>query len=144
MHEIFTRLARWEHDQEVIRDIRQTVFVVEQSVDPELEWDGEDANCVHALAGITNQIVATGRLQQDGKIGRMAVLPESRGRGLGAAILGKLIEAARDIGLTDVYLHAQTHALPFYERHGFVAEGAEFDEAGIPHRVMRRSLRGDP
>lgn len=139
--EAYTRLACWNEDRDLIKHIRQTVFVVEQDVDPELEWDGLDANCVHALAGPSEaEIVATGRLQEDGKIGRMAVLSAARGRGLGAAILDCLVEAARDAGLRQVYLHAQSHALPFYERHGFVAEGPEFDEADIPHRLMRRNL----
>lgn len=144
-NESFTRLADWDEDRELIRRIRHAVFVVEQAVDPELEWDGKDAGAVHALAGPSpDSIVATGRLQADGKIGRMAVLPEWRGRGLGDAILARLVEAARLSELAEVYLHAQTHALSFYERHGFVADGPEFDEAGIPHRLMRRSLREDP
>ncbi|MBT8136611.1 MAG: GNAT family N-acetyltransferase [Gammaproteobacteria bacterium] len=139
----YTRLAHWNEDRELIRRIRQTVFVIEQEVDPELEWDGLDAECIHALAGPSPaDIVATGRLQYDGKIGRMAVLAAARGQGLGAAILDRLVEAAIATGLDEVYLHAQSHALAFYERHGFVAEGPEFDEANIPHRLMRRSLRG--
>ncbi|MDH3646006.1 MAG: GNAT family N-acetyltransferase [Gammaproteobacteria bacterium] len=141
MTKLTTRLARWDRDQALIRKIRQAVFVIEQHVDPELEWDGEDADAVHALAGLVeDDIVATGRLQADGKIGRMAVLPQWRKHGLGAAILAELFNAAIETGMKTVYLHAQTHALDFYERHGFVAEGPEFDEAGIPHRLMRRSL----
>lgn len=141
---IVTRMADWNRDRELIRRIRETVFVREQKVDPALEWDGVDSDCRHALAGFADTPpVATGRLQKDGKIGRMAVLPQWRGRGLGIAILEALIAAARQSGLDEVYLHAQTHALAFYERTGFAAEGPEFDEAGIPHRLMRRRI-GEP
>lgn len=140
--EHYSRLADWERDHDLIREIRQVVFVVEQQVDPELEWDGEDQAAIHALAGLSeNELVATGRLQKDGKIGRMAVLSQWRKRGLGAVILRELIGAAHDIGLDSVYLHAQTHAMDFYSRHGFAAEGPEFDEADIPHRLMRRTLK---
>ena len=140
--EVFSRLACWDRDRDLIWQIRQKVFVIEQQVDPELEWDGEDEDAEHALAGLTaDEIVATGRLQADGKIGRMAVLPEWRKHGLGTAILNELVDAARKSGLSDAYLHAQTHALNFYQRHGFIAEGPEFDEAGIPHRLMRRKLK---
>ncbi|MBT8131987.1 MAG: GNAT family N-acetyltransferase [Gammaproteobacteria bacterium] len=136
-----TRLAQWDRDEETIRKIRQIVFVDEQQVDPELEWDGEDAMAIHALAGPTSgNIVATGRLQKDGKIGRMAVLTQWRKQGFGAAILDKLVDAATSRGMKRVYLHAQTHALPFYANHGFVASGPEFDEADIPHRMMQRTL----
>ena len=140
-NKVFSCLACWERDKNLIRQIRQVVFVIEQHVDPDLEWDGEDQNALHALAGFSaDDIVATGRLQRDGKIGRMAVLAAWRKKGLGAVILNELINAARESGLNDVYLNAQTHAIDFYERHGFVAEGPEFDEAGIPHRLMRRTL----
>lgn len=141
---ISTRLADWDADRETLRRIREIVFVQEQGVEPGLEWDGKDAESTHALANIGSAApVATGRLQPDGKIGRMAVLREWRGHGLGQAILERLIEAARDAGLASVYLHAQTHALAFYQRAGFTAEGAEFEEAGIPHRLMRLALRSD-
>lgn len=142
--EIVTRIADWQRDRPALQRIREAVFVDEQGVSAELEWDGKDAQCLHALAAIgAVEPVATGRLQPDGKIGRMAVLREWRGRGLGQAILDELVRAAADSGLTTVYLHAQTHAMPFYERAGFVAEGPEFDEAGIPHRLMRRSIRSE-
>lgn len=138
---IEVRVANWDDDEQEIYRIRHEVFVVEQAVDPALEWDGLDAGCTHALAlDETGRAIGTGRLAPDGKIGRMAVIEAARGRGAGAAILALLVDAARRAGLASVYLHAQTHALPFYARHGFVANGPEFDEAGIPHRAMRRSL----
>lgn len=135
------RAADWDEDRESIRKVREQVFVVEQAVDPVLEWDGLDAVCEHAVVAIASaDIVATGRLHCEGgagKIGRMAVLKPYRGQGLGAAILAFLVERARARGMKVAHLNAQTHALAFYERAGFTAEGPEFDEAGIPHRHMQ-------
>jgi predicted GNAT family N-acyltransferase len=82
-------------------------------------------------------VLGTGRLLPDGHIGRMAVLRQARGAGVGSALLRALMQAARARGDREVMLSAQTHALPFYERFGFVAEGEAYDDAGIPHRVMR-------
>jgi predicted GNAT family N-acyltransferase len=142
MGDAFTvRLADWDADRGLIRDIREAVFVVEQSVDPEIEWDGLDDVCRQAVAEDENRdAIGTGRLHPSGKIGRMAVMPPWRGRGVGAALMQCLIDAARQEGLDEVYLHAQTRVVGFYERFGFVPEGDEFDEAGIPHRLMRRRL----
>lgn len=131
------RAARWPEDAERIREVREAVFVVEQRVPPELEWDGLDETCEHALAETADgRAIGTGRLAPDGKIGRMAVLEEFRGLGIGDAVLRTLLEAARGMGLTRSHLHSQTHALGFYARHGYLAEGPEYDEAGIPHRTM--------
>lgn len=137
---LHVRRANWDTDRPTLRALRHTVFVVEQNVPEELEWDGEDAACQHALAFLGDTPVGTGRLTAEGKIGRMAVLSEARGRGVGAAILNHLVAAARDAGMAQVKLNAQSHALAFYERAGFVAEGPAFDEAGIEHRHMRRTL----
>ncbi|MCA1798939.1 MAG: GNAT family N-acetyltransferase [Xanthomonadaceae bacterium] len=131
------RIARWPEDSLAIREVREAVFVVEQRVAAKLEWDGLDEECTHALALTADGIpVGTGRLAPDGKIGRMAVLREYRGRGIGEAILKCLLDVVRDRNLPRCYLHSQTHALGFYTRHGFVAHGPEFDEADIPHREM--------
>ena len=138
------RLADWTDDRAAIRRVRETVFVVEQAVDPELEWDDRDATCVHVIVETPKRdAIATGRLEASGKIGRMAVLAAWRGRGVGAAVLDRLLAEAERRGIRDLYLHAQTHALDFYARHGFEAEGDEFDEAGIPHRLMRRRTARD-
>lgn len=138
------RPASWERDHHAIRRVRETVFVVEQAVDPELEWDGLDESCDHAVVELPDgSIIGTGRLVcvgADGKIGRMAVLQEHRGKGVGMAILQFLVEAARERGMHRARLNAQTHALAFYARAGFVAEGPEFDEADIPHRHMTMEL----
>lgn len=136
------RPAVWERDDEALRLIRFAVFVVEQHVPEELEWDGTDAACEHAIAEDgAGSPVGCGRLLPDGHIGRMAVLREWRGRGVGGALLERLVALARERGHAVARLNAQTHAMSFYESHGFVAVGDEFDEAGIPHRAMERALR---
>ncbi len=120
--------------------IRLTVFVEEQRVPPEIEMDAQDAACVHALAYAQGRAVGTGRLLPDGHIGRMAVLKECRSRGVGGAILERLMQEARNRGMRQVVLSAQTHALGFYRRHGFTEEGEAYEEAGLPHQKMRRTL----
>ncbi len=138
------RVAEWEQDRDLIRGIRQEVFVAEQSVPPEIEWDGRDKACVHVIAETVNRdVVGTGRLQLSGKIGRMAVLRPWRGSGIGSALLARLVEAASCRGIDKVYLHAQSQVVGFYEMAGFVAEGEEFMEAGIAHRLMTRTMRLD-
>lgn len=135
-HGIDIRSANWDTDRDALKALRYEVFVVGQNVPEDLEWDGEDAACQHALAFMDGTVVGTGRLTTGGKIGRMAVLERARGRGVGAGILTHLMAQARALGLSEVRLNAQTHALEFYARHGFVAHGDEFDEAGIAHRHM--------
>jgi predicted GNAT family N-acyltransferase len=135
------RHAAWEKDSAALRNIRTAVFVVEQRVPEDEEWDGLDAGCLHALAlDAGGTPIGTGRLAPDGKIGRMAVLKEWRGAGVGAALLQWLIQAADTRGMAECHMNAQSHALRFYSRHGFEAYGDEFLEAGIPHRRMRRRL----
>ncbi|WKZ86822.1 GNAT family N-acetyltransferase [Ralstonia pickettii] len=134
-------VARWDAVREEARAIRYDVFVIEQGVPVELEWDEWDDQCWHALAHDTaGRAVATGRLLPDGHIGRMAVRKEARGTGVGARVLEALIDKAQSLGYRELILNAQTHAMPFYARAGFAAEGEEFEEAGIPHRTMRRVL----
>ncbi|WP_439891076.1 GNAT family N-acetyltransferase [Ralstonia sp. 25C] len=132
---------RWDAVREDARAIRYDVFVIEQGVPVELEWDEWDDQCWHALArDAAGRSVATGRLLPDGHIGRMAVRKEARGTGVGARVLEALISKAQALGYPELVLNAQTHAMPFYARVGFVPEGDEFEEAGIPHRTMRRVL----
>ncbi|HEV8184404.1 MAG: GNAT family N-acetyltransferase [Betaproteobacteria bacterium] len=136
------RLAAWSRDADALRAIRHAVFVVEQHVPEALEWDGIDAGCAHAIAeDAASMPIGCGRLLRDGHIGRMAVLRECRGRGVGAALLALLVALARERGNDRAILNAQTHALPFYARFGFMPEGLEFTEAGIPHRTMTLTLR---
>jgi predicted GNAT family N-acyltransferase len=133
-------LLPWSEARAHAAPIRFTVFVEEQGVPREIELDEMDERSVHALAFEDGKAVATGRLLPDGHIGRMAVLKDWRGRGIGSEILRALIDKARQRGDREVMLSAQVHAAPFYRRHGFVEEGAEYLEAGIPHRDMRRNL----
>jgi len=106
--------------------------------------DELDRDAVHVLAWLDGAPVATGRLilgeDAHAKIGRMAVLQPHRGRGVGSAVLSKLMELARERGVREVSLSGQLHAIPFYERFGFVARGDVFVEAGIEHRMMDREL----
>lgn len=119
--------------------VRTRVFVDEQGVPAELERDALDALCRHVLAvDATGQAVGAGRIAPDGRIGRLAVRADRRGRGIGDAMLRALLAAARDAGLRSTYLHAQLQAMALYARAGFVAEGPCFEEAGIAHRTMRR------
>lgn len=133
-------LLDWESARAEASRIRMEVFVREQRVPAEIEMDERDASCLHALAYVDGKAVGTGRLLPDGHIGRMAVLKASRALGVGGAILERLVEEARRRGMREVRLAAQTHALAFYARHGFVAVGEVFEEAGIPHQEMRRLL----
>jgi len=121
--------------------VREAVFVMEQGVPLEIERDEWDACSDHALAfAADGRAVATGRLLPDGHVGRMAVLPGWRKRGVGGAILNALLERARERGMRRIVLNAQTHAAPFYARHGFRSFGDEFMEAGIPHVAMAREI----
>lgn len=138
---IAVRKANWQHDQNILSEIRRRVFVDEQNVPEDLEWDGLDDDAQHWLAFYNDEPIGTARLLRNGHIGRMAVLAHARGRGVGAAILRSAIDDAKQQQLREVYLHAQTHALSFYERLGFVVEGPEFLDANIPHRTMRLILR---
>jgi predicted GNAT family N-acyltransferase len=133
-------LMDWEAARGEASRIRTAVFVREQRVPAEMEMDEHDAASVHALAYDEGRAVGTGRLLPDGHIGRMAVLKERRALGIGRAILERLVAEARRRGMREVVLSAQTHALEFYRRHGFVAEGDVYLEAGIPHQAMRRVL----
>ena len=140
-------LASWKQLGESLSQVRFTVFVREQGVPPEIELDALDADtarCLHVAAtDDTGTVIATGRLVLDHpipRIGRMAVLKAWRGRGVGAAILEILCAEAKRRGFTDVLLHSQTHATPFYFKLGFLSHGSEFVEAAIPHLEMRRKL----
>jgi len=126
--------------KELINNVRYAVFVVEQNVPPELEFDDQDPMSVHVVALINLVPVATGRLAPDGKIGRMAVLKNFRIKGIGRKILLKLIEIGQGKGVREYYLSSQYHAIPFYEKMGFIAEGPMYVEAGIDHRLMKRRI----
>jgi len=122
--------------------VRENVFVKEQGVPADMEYDGADALSRHVLArGPGGEAIGTGRLLPDGHIGRVAIAPEWRGKGVGTALMSRLIELAGDRGLDQLALNAQTTAIDFYRGLGFAETGAEFMEAGIPHVTMTRRLR---
>ncbi len=130
-------IGDWDSVREHAQALRIEVFVVEQGVPIALEWDEADEVSTHAVAyDDEGQPVATGRLLPDGHIGRMAVRKSARGQGIGAAVLQALLEEAKRLGYAELVLHAQTHAVGFYLRYGFVIRGEEFMEAGIPHFTM--------
>jgi len=133
--------ADWSRDQSGIRAVRHAVFVAEQGIPESLEWDGLDRDCRHvlALAGDT-EIVATGRLMADGRIGRMAVIRIWRGCGVGRALLERLQQLALQDGLQRVYVHAQTEVAGFYSCAGFQVAGQPFVVADITHVKMTKLL----
>jgi predicted GNAT family N-acyltransferase len=133
-------LTLWQHAEADLKAVRRAVFVVEQAIPEAEEWDADDADCVHVLVRVNCEPVGTGRLHPTGKIGRLAVVSHCRRYGFGSVVLRRLIDEARAAGLPEAHLHAQVAALPFYLAHGFVPEGAVFDEVGIPHRKMRLDL----
>jgi predicted GNAT family N-acyltransferase len=130
----------WNELAEQARQVREAVFVEEQRVPREIEMDEHDDVSRHVLASDGDGgAIGTGRLLADGHIGRMAVLADWRGKGVGRALLERLLEEAAGRQMRHLALHAQTQASGFYRRFGFVEEGPEFMEAGIPHRTMVRS-----
>jgi len=123
--------------------IRRQVFVQEQNVPEQQELDEHDATALHLLATLDGRPVGTARLLIDGtegKIGRVAILPDCRGTGAGAAMMRAALDELRARGVTTARLGAQTHALRFYEKLGFTAYGPVYDDAGIPHRDMSLTL----
>ena len=130
-------------DRDALRTVREAVFVREQGVPLELELDAQDPDCLHVLArDADDRPIGTGRLTPAHTLGRMAVLPEWRGRGVGAAMLAALTDLARERRWNALELHAQVDAIGFYVRHGYLPIGPRFMEAGIEHQSMRRSLQG--
>ena len=133
----------YESGLDDLRAVRETVFVQEQQVPIEEEWDALDPLCRHVIARDGDgKPIGTARLTPEHKIGRMAVLGPWRGRGVGDAMLGALMAQARSQGWAEVSLNAQVSAQSFYARHGFVPFGERFMEAGIEHQAMRRAMGG--
>jgi predicted GNAT family N-acyltransferase len=140
--EILIADADYGEDFESIRRVRFDVFVDEQGVPADIEMDDRDPECAHVLAIVGGSAVGTARidLRRDGKVGRLAVLPAHRRRGVATALTLRLHALARQKGLASVWCHAQLQALPFYERLGYLRTSAEFVEAGIDHVEMRCAL----
>ena len=144
---VTVKTGAWSELGEHAGAIRTAVFVEEQGIPLEMEWDEADKTAVHAVAynGL-GQAIGTGRLLQhapgSGKIGRMAVNRVLRGSSLGRELLSALVARAEQRGDTEVLLHAQRSAEGFYARLGFAPRGEPFDEVEIPHIEMVRSLGG--
>lgn len=128
--------VRFDEARAAIESIRRRVFIEEQRVPEELEWDGQDEQATHLLACVGEMPVATARILSDGHIGRMAVLPAWRQHGIGMGLLKDLLRLAREWALKRVFLNAQLPALDFYAKAGFRVSGDTFMDAGIPHRRM--------
>ncbi|TVQ08845.1 MAG: GNAT family N-acetyltransferase [Balneolaceae bacterium] len=134
---IQVRLAGWSGDQSEIRRIRTLVFIEEQEIPEDEEFDDADPSAIHVLAHDTNgEAIGTARLLDYKKIGRVAVMRNWRGRGVGKALILFLMQVARENGAPAVELDAQVYAIPFYEKLGYRVTGEEFMDAGIPHRKM--------
>ena len=139
MNKITVRPADWQKDNADIRRIREAVFIAEQNVPPELEWDADDNIAVHFLAFEGDYAIGTARLLQDGQIGRVSVLKDWRGLKVGDALMQAAITEAQNRDLRQQKLTAQVHATAFYERLGFKVVSEEFLEAGLPHVDMVRN-----
>jgi predicted GNAT family N-acyltransferase len=139
---IFTvRAANWHNDKAALQQIRKIVFIEEQKVPIELEWDDRDEDAYHWLAlDEKNNPIGSCRLFKDGHLTRMAVLGPHRSNGVGEALLKAVLNQAKANNLFEISLSSQVHALSFYEKAGFVAYGPEYMDANIPHRSMRLQL----
>jgi len=133
---------RWAEAKADIRRVRDRVFVAEQGISAALVYDERDPACRHVLAFCSGELAGAGRLDPglEAKVGRVAVLAEFRGTGVGRRLMAGLESLAVAAGFQSVWCHAQRSAVPFYLRLGYAAQGDEFLEAGIPHRLMRREL----
>ncbi len=138
------KIADWPGDIATLQHIRRTVFIEEQSVPEELEWDEHDKTATHFLALVDNTAVATARLKIDGQIGRMAVLADYRNKTIGQKLLRFVLETAFNLEFEFVFLHAQVQVIDFYKQQGFAEKGDIFMDANIPHREMVKELTGNP
>jgi predicted GNAT family N-acyltransferase len=130
----------YSENREKIRKVRNKVFVEGQNVPEKIEEDGKDEDCYHVLLTRYDQPIATGRMEKDGHIGRIAVLEEYRGMNFGTMIMNKLEEIAMKRGIKKLYLNSQSHAIPFYLKLGYETVGEYFFEAGIEHKKMVKEL----
>jgi predicted GNAT family N-acyltransferase len=142
MNDIHTSIVSWSDKRVELTSVRRAVFVEEQNVPENIELDGRDADCCHVLACDGNgKAIGTARMDSDGKIGRMAVLREFRGLGVGRKMLQTMMDYGRLRERTDFHLSAQISALDFYKKMGFEPYGEPFEEAGITHVQMRIKKR---
>jgi predicted GNAT family N-acyltransferase len=140
---IYIQIAHWDEAKSQVMPIRHEVFIKEQEVPVELEWDEFDQEALHAIVKKDQEVIGTARLLIDNanaRIGRMAIQKEYREQGIGQKLLSILIQTAKEKGAQECILHAQTHAIAFYAKADFESNGPIFDEAGIPHVEMRLTL----
>ena len=131
----------WAADEAALRELREQVFIEEQHVPEALEWDDEDADSMHFLArDADGKPLGCVRLTPSRQLSRLCVLEPLRNQGIGKALVEAAEQAAREQGIKEIYLHAQTHATSFYEAAGFTVNGGIFLEADIPHRQMYKEL----
>lgn len=135
MNEIYIKTVAWVEGK-ALRDIRQQVFIEEQRVPEDMEWDAQDESATHFLMFYQQEPVATARLLNDGHIGRVAVLESQRGKGLGADLMRHVVAHARAQGVQELRLSAQIQAADFYRKLGFSVCSNEYMDAGIPHQDM--------
>ena len=140
LKQVSIKQVTWQEAGDELRAIRTPVFIDEQFVTPEFEWDEIDADAVHLLASFENQPIACLRIIQFQKIGRMAVIKPWRGNGLGAALLLEAISICKQHGSKNIHLSAQTHALGFYLKAGFKQSSDEYTDVDIPHVDMQLDL----
>lgn len=134
-------LLCWHDGEPLLRSVREAVFIREQGVPAELEWDEFDLGCRHALAlSLRGEAVGCGRMLPNGHIGRIAVIQRWRKQKVGTTIMEALLDYARAHDYKQVDVDAQTQALPFYRGFGFVEQGEEFIDAGLPHIKMTLQL----
>lgn len=135
--------TNWAQSHQALKQIRTSVFIEEQHVPVELEWDEFDEQSTHFLVIHDNSPIATARLKPDGQIGRMAVLKNYRNKGVGTELLTAVLLQAKNNGYSMVYLHAQKQAIDFYKQFDFIYNGTEFMDAGIAHRAMYKLLNSN-
>jgi len=133
-------LAEWRRAEIPARHVRQVVFIDEQNVPEAEEWGHGDEEALHVIAMLDGNPIGTARLTADGTIGRMAVLKAFRNQGTGSAMLEELFKTAKRNRFRVLKLNAQRTAEGFYVKHGFIAQGDEFMDAGIPHIAMERAF----
>ncbi|MDH5388031.1 MAG: GNAT family N-acetyltransferase [Gammaproteobacteria bacterium] len=133
----------WKQSRQELVQIRTSVFIEEQLVPAELEWDEFDEQSTHFLAFYDDNPIATARLKPDGQIGRMAVIRNYRNRGIGTKLLTTVLLRATNTGYSMVYIHAQNQAIDFYKKFNFIHNGTEFMDAGIVHRAMYKLLNNN-
>ena len=132
--------ANWDKHKAILQAIRKAVFIDEQSVPVELEWDEFDKTCTHFLVTENDIPVGTGRIKQDGQIGRMAVLKVHRQLGAGSMLLDYILQYGKEHGHKKVFCNAQVAVIDFYLKKGFEKIGDEFSDANIPHQAMFKKI----